>query len=172
MLYQKKFLRKIVKQTVAKPTLANNLALFFFGSIFILMRRRFIFDFKKLVLGCFGVHFLFLHAFELSASILAKFFILQFRAMYLPKETVARFFRRLVKRRRRFKRRTNAFVWGISALMVKCSGRFSRQQRASYNVYKFNPLGLSAVTSKLRYQFLDTPLKFGAVGLKVYLLCR
>jgi hypothetical protein len=35
-------------------------------------------------------------------------------------------------------------------------------------MYKFGPLALSSVSRKVTYFVKDTPLKFGAVGLKVY----
>jgi len=77
---------------------------------------------------------------------------------------------RLLRLRRRGKYQTKAQSMGISALMIKCAGRFTRQQRATSYTYKFAHLGLSSVQQLLVYNFEKVPLKFGAVGVKVYMV--
>jgi ribosomal protein S3 len=59
---------------------------------------------------------------------------------------------------------------GIRGVMIKCSGRFTRKQRATNKVFKLGLIGLSTIQLPLNYFFGTTALKFGAVGIKVYLL--
>jgi hypothetical protein len=88
--------------------------------------------------GLIKITVVFLYNRRVTAQILSAFFIHKFRKMYLPKEVVGRFFSRIVKTRRRGESKVlGPSLWGLSALMIKASGRFTRKQRAFYQVYQF-----------------------------------
>lgn len=139
------------------------------GDFISLFLRRVNKDVQRILGTSAVVSLVFLYGRSVTPQILATFFIEKFKRMYLPGEVVARFFSKIVRGRyRRGKFVKGPSLWGISALMVKASGRFTRKQRAFYKMYKFGPLALSSVARNVNYFFKDTPLKFGAVGLKVY----
>lgn len=139
------------------------------GDFIILFLRRVKKDIQTILGTPAVVSLVFLYGRSVTPQLLATYFIEKFKRMYLPGEVVARFFSKIVRGRyRRGKFVKGPSLWGISALMVKASGRFTRKQRAFYKMYKFGPLALSSVARNVNYFFKDTPLKFGAVGLKVY----
>jgi hypothetical protein len=143
------------------------------GNFLRLLEERILLDLVKFIKtrSKLNICIVFLYNRKITAQVISSYFIQSFRKMYLPGEVVARFFSRVVKPKRRgdFLRPGPAF-WGIAALMVKASGRFTRKQRAFYQIYRFGPLSLSRVIAPVRYDFKTTPLKFGAVGIKVYLV--
>jgi len=153
---------------------------FVFGFLFSLIRRKMLYDLSKILNYNVKFGVIFLYNSSLNVHILANFFISSFRRMYLPREVVYRFFQRYrkVKKRRFFVKkglfRVEYFCpfrrIGIRGLLVKCAGRFTRQQRASFNIFKYASVPLSTLSSKVNYIFRTTPLKFGAVGLKIFLL--
>jgi ribosomal protein S3 len=53
--------------------------------------------------------------------------------------------------------------------MFKCAGRFSRAQMASYQVYKQGCMPLSTIKHNIKYAFGTVSLKYGSLGLKVFI---
>lgn len=135
------------------------------------LKKRLAFDLLNAFKLNFKLAFVFIYNRNVTPNVLSSFFMSKFKRMYLPGEVVTRFFNRLSRGRKRFGKyiRGGAF-WGIRALMIKASGRFTRKQRAFYKLYKMGPLSLSTVRKKVIYDFKTAPLKFGAVGLKIYML--
>lgn len=143
----------------------------FLGELLRVLKARVTFDLANYLKKTLLVSFVFLYNKKITPQVLSSYFIAKFRKMYLPGEVVGRFFSRIVRARKRMgKYLSGPSFFGVSALMMKASGRFTRKQRAFYKVYKFGPLSLSTVSAPVYYDFKTTPLKFGAVGLKVYLV--
>jgi len=72
------------------------------------------------------------------------------------------------KKKRSFKPR---FLFGKSfkGLLVKCRGRFTRQQMASSMVFHAGRMPLSSINHNVDYAAGTIALKYGALGIKVYM---
>jgi small subunit ribosomal protein S3 len=97
--------------------------------------------------------------------------------LYLPREIIPKLLNRLFPRkfigRRAFNRNKHkvGFVKKplVRGIMFKCAGRFSRAQMASYQVYKQGCMPLSTIKHNIKYAFGTVSLKYGSLGLKVFI---
>jgi len=55
---------------------------------------------------------------------------------------------------------------------AKCSGRFTRKERAAKHTYRSGKLPLGSSSVPITYSFGTVALKYGAVGLKIYLCVK
>lgn len=57
---------------------------------------------------------------------------------------------------------------GIKGILIICSGRLTRKQRASRRGLVINKIGLNTLSSKILYSFDTVRLRYGMSGLKLY----
>jgi hypothetical protein len=93
----------------------------------------------------------------LSASILSRYITRKLEYQYNLQEVVLPLMKGLEKR--------------VVGFVAKCSGRFTRVQRASQNVYQVGLAPRSTLSMRFDYGFRATRLKYGVCGVKV-ILCR
>jgi len=60
----------------------------------------------------------------------------------------------------------------LSGFKIKCSGRFNRTQMASMTVERFGSLSLSDVSRTVSFGYATAFLRYGACGIKIWLLSR
>jgi len=52
---------------------------------------------------------------------------------------------------------------------AKCLGRFGRKQRAQKYIFRVGKISLNQISSSISYSFETTPLRYGAVGIHIYI---
>lgn len=57
----------------------------------------------------------------------------------------------------------------IRGIMIICSGRLTRRQRASKKVYRQGKIGISTIKNNIIYAFDTVRLRYGVSGIKVYI---
>ena len=55
-------------------------------------------------------------------------------------------------------------------LLVQCSGRFDRKERASYHIYGYGKVSINTLNNPVYYHRNEITLKYGVCGVKVWLL--
>lgn len=124
------------------------------------------------------INYRFLYNKTVTASLLLGYILRQLSKLYLPGEIVGRIVNKLQPSKKR---------WGLSAkkkkwfkprfllgkefkgLLIKCRGRFTRQQMASSMNFQAGRMPLSSIEHKVDYASGTVALKYGALGIKVYL---
>jgi ribosomal protein S3 len=114
------------------------------------------FQLKKLKIFIFK-----LHDMNVSASYIARYIALKLLQKY-PLNFIVKNVLNFFLRKR--------FQKNIVGFKICCSGRVSRKQRATYYWKSYGLLSTSSCMSKLDYFFCTVPLKFGAAGVKVWVL--
>jgi len=100
--------------------------------------------------------------------------------MYMPREILPRLLGRMFPRivanakeapiKTKYRPRKKFYGNLLKGILFKCSGRFSRAQMASQQRYHQGRIPLSSISEKVQYAFGTISLKYGSLGLKVYLL--
>jgi len=63
----------------------------------------------------------------------------------------------------------NGFSSYFKGIRVYCSGRFTRNQRATFRVFWFGKVTLNNFSELIDYNFSSIPLKFGVGGIKIWI---
>jgi len=122
----------------------------------------------------------FLTNFNLSPTVLLQYLLFKLDLLYIPREILPKIISRIFPKARFFfkkkAKKKGEFNLNLKrkplakGIMFKCAGRFSRAQMASYQVFKEGGVPLSTIAANVKYAFGTISLKYGSLGLKVFVV--
>lgn len=117
-----------------------------------IIRKRLLVDLQQL--GIFDINFFFYTEKLVSVEIVGKIIALKLEGMYSLNQIV--------------KPIVNVFHKKSKGLVINCSGRFTRKQRAHFVRFKQGAVSLSTITKNIDYFFIPVRLKYGSCGIKIW----
>lgn len=146
-----------------------------FTPVLRLSRKIMSHDLSKLYPKKINIIFKWVYNSNMTAQVLLAYLVSRLEKLYLPREIIPFLLQKFEGRMPMYKngvllpRKPGMFGTSFSGLTFKCSGRFTRAQMASTLFFRKGKMPLSTIHQQISYAFGTLSLKYGALGLKIYL---
>lgn len=128
-----------------------------------------------------AVKFVFLTNFTITPQVMLKFLLRKLEYLYLPGELIPRILQKFnlpfshdplktsTSHLLGSDSRPRVFSRSLEGILFNCKGRFTRAQMASHYRFQAGRMPLTTISKNILYQFGTVSLKYGSLGVKVYL---
>lgn len=128
-----------------------------------------------------SVDFVFLTNHTITPQVMLKYLLRKLEYLYLPGELIPRILQKYnlpisldplgnsTPQQLLSDNRPRVFSRALEGILFNCKGRFTRAQMASHYRFQAGRMPLTAISKNILYQFGTVSLKYGSLGVKVYL---